>query len=135
MIYLKYQNYIEKIMNNEVFKDKVKIKLQTEKQVDLVIKGLTYDEAINYEAILKSLGIDEIKNLARIQDPSKSSSNYKLKIVGIKCNNTSIIDTIFCEGVKINYVKYKTEHYIKPIHVIQCHNCNRFGLVKMKRNA
>ena len=128
MIYLKNKNDVQIILSKEdAFQGKKKIAIETEKKIDLVIKGLTFEEAMDNEDILKNMGIDEIINLERKRQVEVNQQNLKFKTVGIKCKDKNAADVLYDEGIRLNHIKYKVENYIRPIHVIQCHKCNEFG--------
>ena len=134
MLYLKNESDLKAILHDQLaFDDKKKIRLDLTEKIDVVIKGLSYEQALSLMDQLKIAGITEIINLEKKKIDSvyeNENSSPKTKhwlIVGAKCCDVTTINRLSNEGIKIEYMRYKVEKYIRPIHVIQCHQCNQFG--------
>ena len=113
------------ILNStSLFKDNKKIKLENNEekkkkiQFEIIIKGLTYRMAIEYEKELKELGIVDIFKFNQKED---------YKITKAICETQEIMDKIIASGIRIDYVKYRAEKYIQQVKPIQCFNCQKFG--------
>ena len=117
MMYLKNIEDLDKISeNNNIFKENKKINLEAEtnNQVDIVIKNLSTVKANEYEETLRINGISKIIDF-------KST-----RIVGAKCIDQNIKQTLINNGIKLGYSFHRVEQYAKPVHVLQCMNCFEF---------
>ena len=139
MIYLEKENDLNKIVKNDaIFPNKIKKEVIKKAKITLVIKGLTFNEARDNQEKLSELGITQIINL---QTPKKDSNELEtsndsltkkvmrteLNIVGINCEDETTEIKLKKAGIYLEYMRYKVEDYIRPIRVLQCHNCNKFN--------
>ena len=132
MIYLKNKHDAIKIANDStIFAGKKKMMLYEPEQIDIIIKGMSFEAGDQLMDDLKSLGIVELINLNKKKETNKeelkSNNKKELNIVGARCLSNEIKNKLINEGIKLDYHKYKVEEYIRPTHIIQCHNCNGFN--------
>ena len=112
--------------SNSLFKDNKKIKLDNNKerknkdktQFEVIIKGLSYPMAIEYEQELKQLGILNVFKFNQRED---------YKITKANCETQDAMDKLVENGMRLDYVKYRVEKYIQQIKPTQCFNCQKFG--------
>lgn len=152
IIYSNDKTVIDKIINNSlIFNCKYKCLIKDEtSDKKVVVKGLTYEEAIKYEKDFKEIGIEGIFDIfrqlnERRQGDARSETagmteknnqedtcNKKIiekpkKIVGVICKNADIKENLLKNGLLHDYNSYKVEEYNAPLHILTCFNCWQFG--------
>jgi hypothetical protein len=120
LIYTESTDDVESIMQNDlIFNKSRKIDLNiTKKKFFFVIKGLTYEEAVENQIELKAMGVDEINQIGKNKD---------LKIVKIAVYDKNAGTKMKKQGIKLNYVKHRVEDFIQHTKVLQCFKCQEFG--------
>lgn len=100
------------------------------KTPELVLKGLSFDQAQVLKEELEKLGLTDIKQMKSFANPE-----ITLKKVRISCKSQQDLETFIKAGIKINYQKFYFETYRqKEINIIQCFNCQALGHIAINCN-
>ena len=112
-------DFREIVANTDLLPLKKRINLNEIKNndSDIVIKGLDEEKAHDYEEEIMLAGIIEFRTF----------NSAKSKILFGKCKSLEVANKLIADGLNLEYVHYKVDKYIKPLHVLQCLRCNQFN--------
>ena len=126
IIYVESFEELETILQDtELFGQNKKVVLSKKiPKYEIVVKGLSYENALSNLETIKNLGISEIHKFAT------KKLNYK--IFKATCNDVNSRNKLINEGLKILYTVFPVEEYLKPIKPTQCFKCQKYGHIAIK---
>jgi len=100
-----------------------KIEELAPKGVELILKGLSYEEVKDLESELTSnFKISQIKEMKSFANPS-----ITLKKVRVSCEDQATAEKYLKSGITINYQKFYFEEFKQKFRLTQCYKCQKLG--------
>ena len=100
------------------------------KGIELVMKGLTYEDAHSFEKELSDNHLVNLKEMKSFNNPS-----IKLKKVKLLCNDQNHANVLLNDGIALNYQKFHFEPFKHKFRLTQCYKCQELGHVASKCSA
>lgn len=124
-IYVENNFSVNEILTNE---DRFpgKLKVQANKKLySIVLKGLNYEQARIYkEQLEEEYGVIDMQKIT-----SFKNKNQVVNKTIIKVADKQTADRLIQDKIKLDHVRYNVEEYKKPIRLLQCFKCQKFGHV------
>jgi len=100
-----------------------KIEELAPKGVELILKGLTFEEVKDFEyELIHNYKLSQIKEMKSFANPS-----IILKKVRMSCEDTAAAEKYLKSGITINYQKFYFEEFRQKFRLTQCYKCQKLG--------
>jgi len=100
-----------------------KIEKLAPKGVELILKGLSFEEVKDFESeLIHYYKLSQIKEMKSFANPS-----IILKKVRMSCEDTAAAEKYLKSGITINYQKFYFEEFKKKFRLTQCYKCQNLG--------
>ena len=122
LIFPKSKNDYNLLLKVDINYQGKKIEELAPKNIELVLKGITFEQVQKNLTTFQNQGVISIKKMTSAAFPQ-----HILKKVRITCENEKAANTIRKEGLSLGYLIFRTEELKVMQRVLQCYKCQQLG--------
>ena len=126
LVYLADDDSYVRMLSAGTIADKQIVEVSTKDKNCVVIKGIDFDNLQYHKEELTGLGVVDLKKI------KSHKSNQIVKKVKLICKDEDTVTNLLNNGIKLCYVKYKTEEFKIIPRVIECYHCRALGHIASK---